>query len=155
MRHFLAKQLPPEDEIGQRPLFFIQEKNALFYSMTVLPAAFEEIALRLLDIMVTRKAFIFSTDCYSKCSIKVRIRPGISQKYLVSGPATKKPTDFKLFLCNEENKQQLSRMLLQKWKNDDAVSRTTQCETAMLAVDGKMRSSRREKVQLHFIRFVA
>ena len=106
--------------------------------------------MRLLDMMVTRKAFIFSTDCYSECSIKAqeRIRRGTSQKYLVSGPATKLPTDFKLFLCNEENKQQLSRMLLQVWSSDDAVTRIKQSGTAMLAVNGKMYSfsARNDKV---------
>ena len=132
--------------------------NAIFHSMTDLLAAFGEITLRLLDMMVTGKAFIFTTVCYSKCMIKAqeRIRRGISQKYLVSGPATKKLTDFKLFLCYEENKQLLSRMLLQVLSSDDAVPRIKQCKTAMLAVDGKMCSfsARDQKVQLHFICFV-
>ena len=87
----------------------MQDGNALIHRMTdssTAPATFGEIALRLLDMMVTCKALIFSTDCYSICYIKAqeRIRRGISQKYLVFGPARKKPTDFKLFLRNE-NKQ--------------------------------------------------
>ena len=82
--------------------------------MTDLLATFWAIALWLLGMMVTRKAFIFSTDCYSECFVKVqeRIRRAISQKCLVSGPATKKPTDFMLFLRNIENKQQLFNRIL-------------------------------------------
>ena len=119
----------------------MQDGNALFHRITDLPATFGEIALRLLDMMVTCKAFIFSTDCHSKCSkAQEKIKRGISQKYLVSGPATIKSIDVKLFVCNEENKQQLSRMLLQIWSSDDVVSRIKEYETAMLAVDGKMYS---------------
>ena len=67
---------------------------------------FGEICLQVLDQMVAKKNFIFSTDSYHPDSIKSqeRLRRGFSEKFIIDGPATRKPTDYKLFLSNDENK---------------------------------------------------
>ena len=86
-----------------------------------------------LDAVLRGKAY-----AKAKFSIKAqeRILRGVSPKHLVPGPATKKTNDFKLFLCNDENKQQLCKV----WSSDDAYSRINQCDSAMLVVDGKLYS---------------
>ena len=144
MKNYLAKQLIDTETTTEyaNDVFFIQDGNAMFHSMVDIPPTFKGIALRLLDAMIKHKKFIFSTDCYNQFSIKAqeRIRRGVSPKHLVPGPATKKPNDFKLFLCNDENKQQLCRLLLKVWSSDDAYSRINQCDSAMLVVDGKLYS---------------
>ena len=47
-----------------------------------------------------------------------RRRRCISDKLIVCGPATKKPADWKQFMANDENKQQLINLLLTEWQND-------------------------------------
>ena len=99
-----------EDDVDEvtypKDALYIQDGNALFHALTSLPPTFREICLRLLDQMVAKKNFVFSTDSYHTDSIKSqeRRRRGWSQQYIVEGPATRKPNDFKLFLTNEQNK---------------------------------------------------
>ena len=40
---------------------------------------------------------------------------GVSQRYIIGGPATRKPIDFKLLLANDENKTELCKLLLECW----------------------------------------
>lgn len=93
----------------------------------------------MLDQMVAKKNFVFSTDSYHADSIKAqeRLRHGFSQRYIIDGPATRKPSDFKLFLANEENKKQLCQLLLQVWGSKAAASRLEKCGTAVAVVEGK------------------
>ena len=104
-----------------------------------LPPTFGEICFQRLDQMVAKKNFVFSTDSYYADSIKAqeRLRRGFSQRYIIDGPATRKPTDFKLFLANEDNKSQLCHLLQWVWGNKAAATRLEKCGTAVIAVDGK------------------
>lgn len=54
---------------------------------------------------------------YSTNSVKAleRKRRGITEKLLVKGVNTKKPHDWKAFLCNEENKEQLIGLMHTCW----------------------------------------
>lgn len=117
----------------------IQDGNALFHVLTNIAPTFGEICLQVLDQMVAKKDFIFSTDSYHADSIKAqeRLRRGSSQCYLIQGPATRKPSDFKLFLENEQNKTQLCELLLKVWSSNAAASRMEQCGTALVIVDCK------------------
>ena len=117
----------------------IQDGNALFHVLTNIAPTFGEICLQVLDQMVAKKDFIFSTDSYHADSIKAqeRLRRGSSQCYLIQGPATRKPSDFKLFLENEQNKTQLCELLLKVWSSNAAASCMEQCGTALVIVDGK------------------
>ena len=92
--------------------FYMQDGNAFFYTLANLPPTFGAICLQVLDQMVAKKNFIFSMDSYHEDSIKSqeRVRRGFSQHCVVGGgggAATRKPTDWKLFLANEENRLQL------------------------------------------------
>ena len=79
---------------------------ALWYVLTNLPQTCGDICLQVLDLMAAKENLVFSSDCYHADSIKAqeRLRRDFSQKYIIDGPATRKPADFKLFLANEDNK---------------------------------------------------
>ena len=119
--------------------FHVEDANALFHCLTNLAPTFGTICLQLLDVMVAKKNFFFSTDSYFKDSVKAmeRLRRGVSQKYIVDGPATRKPSDFKLFLANDDNKRQLCQLLLKVWGSDEAAARLQKCGTAILVVEGR------------------
>ena len=89
--------------------------------------------------MSVKDIFIFLTDRYDEGSIKAqeRLRRGISEKFVVDGPATRKPVDWKIFLQNDENKEQLCELLLKVWSSEDAVCRLEKCQRSLLIVNGK------------------
>lgn len=137
MLHFLLDD--KTDEVPYpKDAIFIQDGNALFHALTNLPHTFGAICLQVLDQMVAKKHFIFSTDSYQPDSIKAqeRLRRSFSEKFIVQGTATRKPQDFKLFLGNEENKRQLCQLMLKVWGSKEAASRLVKCETAALIVEG-------------------
>ena len=78
---------------------FIQDGNAHFHSLIDIPRIFGELSSRILNSMVSKNEFIFSTDSYHNYSIKSqeRLCRDCSQRHIVSGPATRKPPNFKLF----------------------------------------------------------
>ena len=111
-----------------------------FHVLTNITPTFGEICLQVLGQMVAKKDFIFSTDSYHADSIKAqeRLRRGSSQCYLIQGPATRKPSDFKLFLENEQTKTQLCERLLKVWSSNAVASSMEQCGTALVIVDGNV-----------------
>ena len=120
--------------------FFVQDGNAIFHSIKSLPQTFGQTCLMMLDQMVAKKTFIFSTDRYLPNSIKSteRLRRGTSEQLLLDGPATRRPADWKLFLNNDRNKTQLSELLLKVWSSETAASRLAKCKDPNLVVDGKV-----------------
>ena len=89
--------------------------------------------------MVAKKHFIFSTDSYHSGSIHAqeRIRRGSSDRIILSGPATRKTFDFKIFLANDDNKKQLCQLRLRVWGDRVATSRLQRTDMAILIVEGK------------------
>ena len=115
-----------DNEALPKDAMYIQDGNALFHA--------------LVEQIVSKKLFIFSTDSYQPDSIKSqeRTRRGCSEKLIIQGIATRKPADFKKFLQNEQNKLQLCQMLLKVWGSQQAVSRLKKCESSMIVVEGKV-----------------
>ncbi|KAK5856856.1 hypothetical protein PBY51_008422 [Eleginops maclovinus] len=138
MLHFLMEDVP-EDVPYPEEAFYIQDGNALFHALFNLPPTFEGICLQALDHMVAKKHFVFSTDSYQADSVKAqeRLRRGVSQRYIIGGPATRKPSDFKLFLADDGNNTQLCKLLLEVWASKASASRREKCGTAVVAVEGK------------------
>lgn len=89
--------------------------------------------------MIAKHHFVFSMDCYQPDSIKAqeRLRRGFTEKYIINGPHTRKPYDFKAFLGNELNKKQLCDLLLKVWGSNEAASRLEKCKKAVVCVDGR------------------
>ena len=129
----------PKEATYPTESLYIQDGNALFHALKNLPPTFGAICLQVLDQMVAKKNFVFSTDLYRADSIKAqeRLRHGFFQQYITEGQATRKPIDFKLFLANEENKLQLCQLLLRVWGSKVAASRLEKCGTAVVVVEGK------------------
>ena len=99
---------------------YVIDGNAMFQAFTQIPATFGELAERLFVSIPNAERVDFVTDTYQEHSIKntERSRRGSSQEFLVRGPLTKVPREFKKFLCNSKNKMQLINLLLQEWKGD-------------------------------------
>ena len=138
MLHYLMEDAPEEVPYPTNSIY-IQDGNALFHALKNLPPTFGEICLQVIDQMVVKKNFVFSTDSYHADSIKAQetLRRGFSQRYIIERQATRKPVNFKLFLANEENKLQLCQLLLRVWGDKAAASRLEKCGTAVAVVEGK------------------
>ena len=64
-------------------------------------------------------------DCYHENSVKSfeRCRRGVAPTFLLSGPKTKTPRNWKLFMYNDENKTQLIKLLLSEWRRPKYAAR--------------------------------
>ena len=92
----------------------------------------------MLDQIVAKTNFIFSADSYHNDSMKAqeRVRRGFSRAITVDDPATRKPSDFKLFLTYHGNKTQIFHLLVRLWGSKAAALRLEKCGTAAAVVDG-------------------
>lgn len=135
--HYVLEDTTPEHLPYPEDALFIQDGMALLHTLNNLPPTCGEICLQVLDIMVAKKHFLFSTDSYHPESIKAqeRLRRGSSEKIILAGPATRKPYDFKMFLANNDNKKQLCQLLLRVWSCQKAASRLEKTEMAVLIVE--------------------
>ena len=118
---------------------FIQDGNALFHAMTNLPPTFGDICLHVLDQMIAKKTSSSPLILTIKDSIKAqeRSRRGSCQRYIIDGPSTRKPAEFKLFLANEDKKKQLCDLLLRVWGSNKAASRLNKSGMSFVVMDGK------------------
>ncbi|KAL8619062.1 hypothetical protein ACOMHN_020760 [Nucella lapillus] len=98
----------------------IVDGMVLLHSLTALPSTFAELADKVLRCLPASTRVDFVADTYHPDSIKMmkRIRRGQSETFLLSGPNTKVPRDWKKFLSNGENKNQLIEFLLSEWMKD-------------------------------------
>lgn len=137
--HHILEYVTPDELPYPKDALFIQDGMALLHILTNLPPTCGEICLQILDQMVAKKHFLFSTDSYHPGSIKAqeRMRRGSSEKTLLAGPATRKPYDFKNFLANDDNKKQLCQLLLRVWSGQQAASRLERTKMAILIVEGR------------------
>ena len=64
-------------------------------------------------------------DCCHENSVKSfeRSSRGVAPTFLLSGPKTKTPPDWKLFMSNDENKTQLIKLLLSEWRRPKYTAR--------------------------------
>ena len=82
---------------------------------------------------------VFSMNCYKPNSIKAqkRLRRGSSDQYTISGSHTSKPSDFRVFLGDEMNKNQLCNLLLKVWANDQVATWVKNYKKTVLCAEGK------------------
>ncbi len=107
--------VPPMEET-----LWIYDGNATFHSLKDIPGNFRQICRKIFNSLA-KGDVVFSTDTYLENSIKSmeRRRRGLTEKLILGGGATKKPSDWKKFLSNDENKTQLIELLLVEWKRDE------------------------------------
>uniref|UniRef100_UPI00358FA4EE uncharacterized protein isoform X1 n=1 Tax=Myxine glutinosa TaxID=7769 RepID=UPI00358FA4EE len=136
--HYLLEDTIPEDPPYPKDALFIQDGMVLLHTLANLPPTCGEICLQVLDQMVAKKHFLFSTDSYHPESIKAqeRLRRGSSEKIILAGPVTRKPCDFKMFLA-DDNKKQICQLLLRVWSDQQAASKLERTEMAVLIVEGR------------------
>ena len=137
--HHLLEDVNREDLTYPKDALFIQDGMALFHILSDLPPTCGDICLQVLDQMVAKRHFLFSTDSYHPQSIKAqeRLWRSISEKIILAGPATRKPFDFKTFLANDDNKTQLCQLMLRVWSSQSAASRLEKTKMAILIVEGR------------------
>ena len=56
-----------------------------------------------------------------------RKRRGSSETFLITGPKTKVPRDWKAFMCNSDNKSQLIKLLKTEWGKDKYAPKLRGC----------------------------
>ena len=99
---------------------YIIDGNALLQSLTTLPQTFGLLARSVFSLLPREKRVDFVTDSYLEHSIKSieRHRRGTSKAHLIKGPNTKVPRDWKAFMSNDRNKEQLIEFLFKEWTTD-------------------------------------
>ena len=55
----------------------------------------------------------------------------------LDGPSVRTPSDFKMFLLNDKNKEQSCQLMKKVWCSADAIPQLQKCSTAILIVEGK------------------
>ena len=112
--------LPPTDET-----LVIIDGNACFHQLKELPGDFSQICSKVFNMIPKTGDAVFSTDSYEPNSVKAmeRLRRGTGTKLILKGEKTKKPADWKSFLCNDENKKQFIELLVRLWSQDGYASR--------------------------------
>ena len=113
------------EEPVQEETVYIYDGNALLQAVTAIPDTFEEVFERVFTLLPKTQRVDFVTDCYYDHSIKAfkRRHRGMSPTFLLSGPKTKTPRDWKSFMSNDENKTLLIKLLLSEWKKPKYASR--------------------------------
>ena len=136
--HYLLKDAAAEEIQYPKDAMYIQDGMALLHVLTDLPPTCGEICLKILDHMIAKKHFLFTTDSYHPDSIKAqeRLIRGTSERIILAGPVSRKPYDFKMFLANDDNNMQLCQLLLRVWSSQQAASRLEKAEMAKLVVEG-------------------
>ena len=96
---------------------YIIDANAILQALIGLPTTFEELARKVFDLLPKVSRLVFITDTYKKDSNKTyeQSRRGDSQTFLIKGTNTKVPQDWKSFMTNPSNKEQLIKLLLCEW----------------------------------------
>ena len=127
MNHLTDGHHPPHIPSAETTLV-VEDGNALFHCLKDLPKNFKGICEKILDMVSSKSQVIFSTDMYKENSIKSmeRKRRGEGEKLIVRGSSTKKPRDWKMFLSNDENKQQLISLLSETWRDDTLAPKIAQ-----------------------------
>ena len=110
------------------------------------PDTFKKIAEKVFDT-VAKGDVLVSTDIYSENSAKriERQRRGCGEKLIVKGENTKKPTDWKCFLSNSENKEQLIELIHRVWSSVEFSSKMNDRKFIMVRNGEAFELSSREK----------
>ena len=114
---YLTKECEDSPVRSADSTLVVYDGNAYFYYLKKIPANFSLICNKIFGMMSTDA--VFSKDMYTPNSVKSmeRERRGCSEKLIVKGASTKKPSDWKQFLTNDDNKTQFINLLCKTWSN--------------------------------------
>ena len=118
--HLLAKDVQTAERPSRDSNIYIIDGNAMYQAQTNIPDNFGGLAETLFDQFPKEARVDFVTDSYYPYSVKglERSRRGSGTVHLIKGSSTKVPRNRKTFLSNDENKQNLTKFLLDEWKQD-------------------------------------
>ena len=104
---------------------FVIDGNAMLQSLVGLPGTFGELAQKIFSLLPKSERVDFVTDTYQEHSIKAseRARRGTTETFLLKGPLTKIPKDWKGFLSNGQNKMEVMKLVLSEWQKTDYASK--------------------------------
>lgn len=113
---FLTKDVQDE-RLPKDDILTIEDGNDLFYYLKDIPESFKQICAKLFKQASVNSDVIFSADMYNANSVKGLERKWrvSTEKVIVKGVNTRKPRDWKNFLCNDENKEQLISLMHTCW----------------------------------------
>ena len=116
--HNLEAHIDPSEEPPLEDSVYACDGNAFLQALTAIPETFEDVAERVFALLSKTKQVDFVTECYHENSVKSfeRCRRSVAFTVLLSGPKTKTPRDWKLFMSNDENQTQLMKLLLSEWR---------------------------------------
>ena len=125
LMHTLEREASNCEEPSLGSSVQIVDGNALLQSIVGLPENFGQLAEQVFRLLPKAGSVHFVTDSYKPASIKQmeRDRRGNTAAFNIGGPLTKLPNDFKAFMLNADNKQQLIRLLLCEWKSPNYARR--------------------------------
>ena len=103
-----------------------------------IPEMFKGVCEKAMQMLPMLGDVIFSTDMYHADSVKSleQKRRGVGEKILLKGAAMKRPSDWKMFMDNDENKKQLIKILLEVWSKDSSYKNLND-RNFILTVEGK------------------
>ena len=104
---------------------FVIDGNAMLQSLVGLPGTFGELAQKIFSLLPKSERVDFVTDTYQEHSIKAseRARRGTTETFLLKGPLTKIPKDWKGFLSNGQNKMEVMKLVLSEWQKTNYASK--------------------------------
>lgn len=120
LMHNLELGIEPATKPPESETVYVYDGNATLQSLVSIPDSFDALAMMVFNLLPKVPRVDFVTDTYSPMSIKSfeRKKRGNSPKFMLSGPKTKTPRDWKGFMSNDDNKTQLIKLLLDEWQKD-------------------------------------
>ena len=118
--YFFTKDVEQESRTPDPSTLIVNDGKATLYCLKDIPTSLKQISLKLFKMTSKGSDVVFSTDSHQPNSIKSmeRARRGSSPKLIIKGENTRRPLDWKMFLKNDENKQQLTEVILKVWSSD-------------------------------------
>ena len=115
--HHLEGEISHSERPNLIQVSYIYDGNALFQPLTNLPNTFEELAEKVFKALPKTEQTDFVTDAFKETSIKnaERSHRGNSKTFLISGPKTRIPRNWKGFPSDNENKTQLLKLIQSEW----------------------------------------
>ena len=123
--HYLMKDVENSPIPSTGLCLIIEDGNAVFHFLKEVQGNFKQICHKIYDMLPKNSDVVFSTDMYYSDSVKAvewRKR-GCAEKLVLQVELTKQSGDWQTFLTNDENKLQLTRLVLRVWSDDEVADK--------------------------------
>ena len=123
--YYLMKDVENSPSPSAEMCLIIEDGTAVFHYLKEFSGNFKQICHMTLDMLPKKSYKVFSTSMYYPDSVKAVEwrRLGCAEKLVLHGDLTKGPGDGQTFLTNDENKLQLTRLVLRVWSDDEVADK--------------------------------